>query len=98
MMTNARQPILRFLASQSDPSGLDRAEPAHRLPLTHERVVRPSGIPSATVSDRGALVSSSFPSRPSRDGYPAPSAKFAQDRLPHTHLSNRGSITIVYID
>jgi hypothetical protein len=44
---------------------------------------KPSGIPTAAVvSDRGALVSSSFPSRPSLDGHPAPPAKYAPDCLP----------------
>ena len=35
---------------------------------------KPSGIPVAVVCDHGAVVSTSFPSRLSRDGFPAPPA------------------------
>jgi hypothetical protein len=54
----------------------------HGAPLPGSTERNPSGIPAATVSDRCALVSSSFPSRPSRVGCPALSAKSAQDWLP----------------
>jgi hypothetical protein len=50
--------------------------PRHPLHGSLER--KPSGIPAATIDDRGALVSSSFPS-PDAGRAPAAPAKVAQD-------------------
>lgn len=69
--------MMVLLGSQSFASMPLRAT----LPGSTER--KPSGIPTARVYDPGALVSSSFPSRPSLGGCPALSAKFAQDWLPN---------------
>ena len=79
-------------------SGTGAADPIASAPLVAtlpgfvER--KPSGIPAAmAASGHGALVSSSFPSRLTLGGYPAPPAKSLW-ALPHPtefgHMINNG--------